>query len=69
MDPQAVSRVDRGLHKLVTASPENLCFNSQLRDIVLSKVYLVAFVVDEALCIVIVGLHIIIAYTDNKTWI
>ena len=53
-DQQAVSRVIKGDHELVLLSPENLCFNKELRDMLLSKVYqenLVAFVVDEAHCI------------------
>ena len=53
-DPEAVDRVTKGLHNLVLVSPENLCFNCIIRDMLLNKVYqqnLVGFVVDEAHCI------------------
>ena len=54
LDQQAISRVLQGKHELVLVSPENLCYNKELRDMLLSRTYqdnLVAFVVDEAHCI------------------
>ena len=53
-DEDAVSRVVQGRHELVLVSPENLCYNRTLREMLLSSVYkenLVALVVDEAHCI------------------
>ena len=54
LDQQAISRVLQGNHELVLVSPESLCYNKELRDMLLSRTYqdnLVAFVVDEAHCI------------------
>lgn len=54
LDQQVISHVLQGKHKLVLVSPENLCHNKELRDILLSRTYqdnLEAFVVDEAHCI------------------
>ena len=53
-DQQAVARVVQGKHELVLLSPENLCFNMELRNMLTSRVYqenLVAFVLDEAHCV------------------
>lgn len=52
-DEEAVGRVVQG-RELVLVSPENLCYNRTLREMLLSSVYkenLVALVVDEAHCI------------------
>ena len=37
LDQQAISRVSQGKHKLVLVSPENLCYNKELRDMLLSR--------------------------------
>ena len=53
-DEGAVKRVVQGQHKLVLLSPEQLCYNKLVREMLLSRVYqdnLSAFVIDEAHCI------------------
>ena len=53
-DEGSYRRIVNGKYQLVILSPENLFYNSSLRDMLLSPTYqdrLVAFVVDEAHCI------------------
>ena len=53
-DEGSYGRIVNGKYQLVILSPENLFYNSSLRDMLLSPTYqdrLVAFVVDEAHCI------------------